>query len=381
MLTPSIYIHIPFCQKKCRYCNFFSSPPENDQQIDSLLNAELKELPQRLEGYEGGVIPSIYIGGGTPSIIFEKMPNFIRNIYSVLSDHDVSFANTEFTVEINPGDINMRYLSHLRSLGVNRLSIGVQSFDDTELKMLGRRHDSNDIYTAVSAARACDFDNISLDLIFALPFQTLNKWIENLKKAIELVPNHISAYSLTWEEGTEMTNARNTGKLTASTDELDREMYYTTVNMLTQEAMHQYEISNFSLPGFECYHNTRYWNDNDYFGIGPSAGSHIDNARWSNIADTTEYIQRVNDNDETYDDLESFDQSTLIRQAAVLGLRKTKGLSIAEFRQRFDVDLEELYHSEINRHKNEGLLEVANGCIKLTMKGLSYCDTVAEDFV
>ena len=381
MQIPSIYIHIPFCSKKCRYCNFYSKPPENDHQIDSLLNAELKELPEKLDGFQGGETPSIYIGGGTPSLIRDKLPNFIKNLQSTLNECEVEYANTEFTVEVNPGDVSREFLSHIRALGVNRISIGAQSFDDKELKMLGRRHDSEDIFTAVEAARTCDFDNISLDLIFALPFQTLNQWKENLKKAIELVPHHISTYSLTWEEGTEMTIARNTGKLTSATDELDRDMYYTTIDLLSKEGMDQYEISNFSIPGYQCRHNLRYWDDYNYIGIGPSAGSHIDNTRWTNIGDIKEYISRVNDSDDTYDDIENLNNAIQARQAAVLGLRKTQGICITEFKERFDVDLEKIYGPEIEKHTSEGILEIVKDHIRLTRKGLSFCDMVAEDFV
>ena len=381
MQSPSIYIHIPFCSKKCKYCNFYSAPPQNDHQIDSLLNAELKELPDKLVGFEGGEIPSIYIGGGTPSLIHNDLPNFIKNIQSTFDELGLDYGHSEFTVEINPGDVNRKFLNHIRSLGVNRISIGVQSFDDKELKMLGRRHDSSDIYTAAAAARTCDFDNISIDLIFALPFQTLDQWKENLAKAIDLVPNHISAYSLTWEDETEMTIARACGKLAAATDKLDREMYYTAVDILAKEGMKQYEISNFSIPGYECLHNLRYWDDRDYIGIGPSSGSHIANTRWTNIANTEEYVCRVNDNNDTYDEIDSFDIVSQARQAAVLGLRKTSGINIAEFRERFTIDLEDMYFSEIEKHINGGLLEIVKGNIRLTRQGLSFCDTVAEDFV
>ncbi len=381
MHAPSIYIHIPFCSKKCRYCNFYSAPPYNDHQIDSLLNAELKELPEKLEGFDGCEIPSIYIGGGTPSLLQEELPNFIKNIQSTFDELNLKYAHSEFTVEINPGDVDRDFFGRIRSLGVNRLSIGAQSFDDKELKMLGRRHDSADVYTAVTAARTCDFENISIDLIFALPFQTIEKWRENINKAIELVPNHISAYSLTWEDGTEMTIARNTGKLTEATDQLDREMYYTAVDLLKQDGMSQYEISNFSLPGFECIHNLRYWDDKDYIGIGPSAGSHIGNTRWTNIANTKEYIGRVNDRDDTYEEIDSSDLITQARQAAVLGLRKSTGIDILEFRERFNINIEEMYITKIEKHITNNLLEISKGHIRLTRKGLSYCDSVAEDFV
>ncbi len=380
MTAPSIYFHIPFCRGKCRYCGFYSTDPTDPEQIDDLLETELKELDKRLQAKPGSEIPTIYIGGGSPSYI-EELPHFLWWIRDVLDEKELSYDQAEITVEINPGDVNRDFLSQLAEAGVNRISIGSQSFNDKELKMLGRRHNSEQIAASVDLCREVGLTNISLDLIFALPKQSIDLWLYNLQKAIELNPKHISIYSLTWEPDTEFELLRNCGKISPADDELDREMYYLAVDTLEQAGIIQYEISNFAVPGFESRHNLRYWDDMNYIGIGPSAGSHANYARWSNIADTDEYIYSIRNNITTSTDILTLDHQDIVRQAAILALRKRSGINIDYFKSRYGVYMPELFQNEIAINIKAGILEYDDNNIRLTRKGLSFADTVAQELI
>ncbi len=378
---PSLYFHIPFCKSKCNYCAFYSAVPESVQQVDMLLNAELTELEQRIAGLSGN-IPSIYIGGGTPSAIAEDLPDFIRNILNTCKSNHCNIVNdTEFTVEINPGDLDGRFLEHLYNYGVNRISIGAQSFHDNELKMMGRRHNADAIYQTVEKCCEIGFDNISLDLISCLPGQSLTIWQDNIYKALDLNPSHISVYSLTWEPGTKLEQQREEGLLKPCDEALDREMYYLTIDTLAKAGICQYEISNFARPGKESLHNLKYWDDMDYIGIGPSAGSHFRNTRWINITNITEYIIRMKDSKDGYDQKDIISNDDLVRQAAILALRKTAGININEFQKRFNLSPLDYFQHEIARNVEKGYLEFTFDHIRLTRKGLSFYDLVAQDLI
>ena len=381
MLTPSLYFHIPFCHGKCRYCSFYSTEPASDTQVKDLLKTELTELKQRLTPHHSGTIPTIYIGGGSPSVIHKHLPEFIEKIRNLLNKLSISFEKAEFTVEINPGDINRDFLRQLSELGVNRISIGTQSFAEEELRLLGRRHNVADIYNAVENCLAVGLSNISLDLIFALPNQTLAQWQDNLNRAIELDPRHISVYSLTWEPGTEFDRARALGQLKPAEDTLDREMYYLALDTLAEAGIQQYEISNFARGGYESRHNIRYWDDEEYIGIGPSAGSHIANSRWTSIADISKYINCIDNNSTTYDEVFSSTAEENIRHAAILALRKNQGINIDLFHKRFGISPLEYFQNEIKENINSGLLKHSGNHIHLTRKGLSFADSVSLDFI
>ncbi|MBN2843935.1 MAG: radical SAM family heme chaperone HemW [Sedimentisphaerales bacterium] len=377
---PSFYFHIPFCKSKCNYCAFYSTIPDSVQQIDMLLNAELSEL-ERYTSYFTGNIPSIYIGGGTPSAITEDLPDFIRNILSTFQDKALITSNTEFTVEINPGDVTPCLFKYLIDYGVNRISIGAQSFSENELKLMGRRHCVDDIYGAVKLCQSIGFKNISLDLICSLPGQTLTDWQNNLYNALELNPSHISVYSLSWEPGTRFQQLRDSGKLIQCDDALDREMYYLTIDTLSNAGIYQYEISNFARPGKESLHNLRYWDDLDYIGIGPSAGSHNGNTRWTNIDNISEYIIRMKDGKYGFDQKDIISVEDTVRQAAILALRKTAGINITEFQKRFNLSPLDYFANAIARNVEKGYLESDGNHIGLTRNGLSFYDLVAQDFI
>ncbi len=334
-----------------------------------------------MKGYSDGYVPSVYIGGGSPSTIKNELPKLARSLKKQLSCRNIELTGCEFTVEVNPGDIDQVFITELANEGVNRISIGVQSFDDNELKLLGRRHSSSDVYKAVELCRKVGLDNISLDLIFGLPDQTLAGWEANLAKALELAPCHMSIYSLMWEEGTAFTLARAAGKLTEASDELDREMYYLAIDKLAAAGIMQYEISNFARIGYESRHNIRYWDDDDYIGIGPAAGSHVADARWNNIADIDSYITSINSGNYACEEIVQDTQEDTITLAAVLALRRIEGIDIAKFNGQFGVSPLVYFAQAIEKNTTLGLIKSDRNQIKLTRKGLSFADTVSQDFV
>lgn len=381
MQTPSLYFHIPFCPTKCNYCSFYSELPKNNEIITSLLSSELTELKIAIPTIPTGSVPSIYIGGGSPSSIPRYLPGFIENILQILHSANLSTDDTEFTVELNPGDADKDFITQLYSLGVNRLSIGCQSFDDIELKLLGRRHTRRDIEKTVDLCRIAGFDNISLDLIFALPGQTLSKWQANLRHTLTLTPQHISAYSLTWEPQTLFAAELEHGTLKPADDQLDRDMYYCTIDLLANAGINQYEISNFARTGFQSRHNLRYWQDQNYLGFGPAAGSHINETRQDNIPDTSRYIKLINENSGDYKTITSSTLTEQISHAAILALRTTDGIKISQFLDRFKIDPIETFADAITLHSASNLLTITTTHIKLTPQGLSLSNTISADFI
>ncbi len=261
-----LYVHIPFCQTKCRYCGFYSEPIKNHAP-QRLISAIITELTEK-RGQEP-FFQTIYIGGGSPSCLPAKQ--LLRLIGEITSRCP---KPEEFTIEVNPGQVNKDILSQLHAAGVTRISIGAQSFASEELTFLGRKHSVADIGRAVRSAKGAGFDNIGLDLIFAIPHSTLKSWKHSLRSAIDLGVQHISAYALTYEEQTPLQKAVETGEVTPVDEEIDRQMYDMTIDELEKAGFKQYEISNFAKPGFECRHNLNYWANNPYLGIGPAAGSY-----------------------------------------------------------------------------------------------------------
>lgn len=340
----SLYIHIPFCKRKCNYCDFVSYANQ-EELIDDYVGALIKELTT----YD--LRPTtIYFGGGTPTLL--KIEHF-RSILSSLSLADCR----ELTIEANPGTVNKAYLKELRQLGINRLSLGVQTFNDQHLKTLGRIHDSKQIFEAVEDARAAGFDNLNLDLIFALPDQTLEDWKSDLKTAASLKPEHLSTYNLQIEEGTPLFNSGH-----KINEELDGEMYEYSIDTLTANGYQHYEISNFTRPGKECRHNINYWKNGDYIGIGAGAHSHFNGKRWANTESINEYI------DCGTRDLEDSSATDTI----FMGLRLLEGLPIEMFQGQ---------DSKVDPLLEDGLLIRNNGHLKLSRRGLMLANLVFEKFI
>jgi len=350
----SLYIHIPFCKKKCSYCDFVSYAGKEDQ-IDEYVEAIIRELESQLSTFHSP-LSTIYFGGGTPTLLKPK------HFEEILTHYPLRITHCEITVEANPGTINKEYLTTLRKLGTNRLSIGAQSFNDKHLKTLGRIHDSKQIHQAVEDARAAGFDNINLDLIFALPNQTLEEWKKDLSAAVSLCPEHLSTYNLQIEPGTELADRVENHELPVTSEDLDADMYEHTINYLKENGYNHYEISNFAKPGFECKHNINYWLNGNYIGIGTGAHSHIDGKRWENTSSVEEYLSSSN-----YAlPITQYDASIF------MGLRLLDGIPIEKFAG---------YMDQVRSLTKEGLLEESNGNIKLTKKGLFLGNLVFEKFV
>ncbi len=315
-----IYIHIPFCEKKCFYCDFYSI--ENHSQQNEFIGSLIKEIelfsrnhPLRYEA------ETIFFGGGTPSLL---SPTEIDLILDELRRHFDFSPKMEFTVECNPGTVNRESLSGYRQLGVNRLSFGVQSFFDDELTFLSRIHDSRQAAEALTLARESGFKNINLDLMYGLPGQTKDRVLANLKRAIELNPSHISSYNLIVEPGTPLFSAVSSGSLKPLHESIEAEMYELTMAFLNDNGYEHYEISNYSRPGFECRHNLRYWNCEEYISFGPSAHSYLSNLRWWNVSSLSKYIAELSADRLPVSAKEELTKTQLIDEFVMLQLRQGK---------------------------------------------------------
>ncbi|MHC5147046.1 MAG: radical SAM family heme chaperone HemW [Planctomycetota bacterium] len=361
-----LYIHIPYCQQKCPYCAFYSEPI-SEHKPESLIDALFMELERQAISEP---LETIYIGGGSPSCL----PGYllIEMVVSLMSQYkDVA----EFTIECNPAQVNETVLKQLRALGVNRLSIGAQSFDANELKTLGRIHSPRQIVEAVRIGKRCGFENISLDLMFGIPGSSVKTWRHSLKSAVSLKVQHISAYSLTIERLTPFEHAVREGELAVVDETVERQMCKTARVSLRNAGFGQYEISNFARPGFECRHNFRYWKNLPVVGIGPAAASWYRGKRATNVADIKKYIKRVESGRSAQSEAYIPSPEQIASESAVLGLRMTEG-------KQTGFGLKRLFRDAIKKHCFDGLLEctVDDHC-RLTEKGLSYADTIAQDFV
>jgi oxygen-independent coproporphyrinogen-3 oxidase len=365
-----LYVHIPFCASKCAYCNFYSEPASRHDTV-RLMQALRKELKLA----DTSTVGTAYIGGGSPSClplarlcglveaIIEKCPNI-----------------TEFTVECNPGQVNIEMLEQLHELGVNRLSIGAQSFNNEELKILGRIHNASAIISAVKQARQAGFKNISLDLIFAICGSTQTTWQYSLDKALALNPEHISAYSLTLEHDTPLVQAIAQGKFASIDESTDAAMYEQAIETLTKAGFSHYEISNFARPGFECRHNIGYWQNRAYIGIGPSAASSSVTKRTKNFSDIKSYINALESDKSPVEESIDISESDRICETAVLNLRTINGIDIKNFIQVTGQNPLVLFAEPIRRHCEQGLLTIENERIFLTAKALPVADYVLCDF-
>ena len=366
-----LYIHVPFCRTKCRYCGFYSRPiAAYDAGV--VVSAMIAEMEQQ---ELGGDIRTIYIGGGSPSCLAQ---GHLLRLVGCAREHCP--AATEFTVEVNPGQVDAELLLQLRKAGVNRLSVGAQSFIQRELDFLGRGYSVDCIGAAVQQARAAGFDNISLDLIFAVPGSCLDSWKHNLQQAITLAVEHISAYSLTYEEGTPLDGDAAAGLVERVDEDTDRAMYELTIDELAHAGMEQYEISNFARPGFECRHNLNYWANGSYAGIGPGAASYLQGTRSTNFADIDRYVQAITAGKSAAESSETLTERQRACETAVLNLRRRRGIDLAEFKSRTGFDAMELFAEPIRTYQEQGLIEQSGGRVSLTRHALGIADSILCDF-
>ena len=384
----NIYIHIPFCQKKCKYCDFVSFDKCDEKIKAKYVECLIKEIENTCRGtgdralnLQNLNVSTIYFGGGTPSILPSEQ---IENILLKIKENFIIDKNVEITLEINPGTVNFAKLENYKRMGINRLSIGLQSTHNRLLELLGRIHTYEDFEKVYDDARKVGFKNINVDLMLGLPTQTLNELQDSLTKVISLNPEHISLYSLILEEGTELEKLIQNRELEMISDELERKMYWETKKNLEKNGYMHYEISNFAKTGFESKHNVSCWNQKEYIGFGVAAHSYIEKKRFSNTTNLDEYIKNIESKEFDKNIILQEKEQTFEEQAKeymMLGLRKINGISISEFEQKFHINPLFYFRFEISKLEEQELLEVDLDNIKLTDKGLDFANSVFEEFV
>lgn len=375
-----IYIHIPFCKAKCCYCDFYSVPMRGTDWLEQYIQGLAAEIEQRASFYDGRPISTIYLGGGTPSLL---TPGQIERLLSKLAEAFPLSSDMEITMEANPITINMNYLQECRQAGVNRLSLGVQSFIDRELRLLGRLHLAHDSEEAIKAAGAAGFTNLNLDLIYGIPGQTTDDWIFNLRQAVAAAPEHLSLYLLQLEPHTPMGRWVDEGKLSMLEDEQEYRLYQISREMLDQNGYQQYEISNFAQPGRECQHNMLYWHSCEYIGLGAGAVSFINKVRQQNNR-LDGYLQTSADYPLNFwqgEILEEMDERQRWIDAVVMGLRTTQGISIADFKNRFGIDLRQEYAQVINELMAGGFIIIKDGYLRLAPSAYFISNQVLYRFL
>src|SRR3972149_2630497 len=377
--TTGIYIHIHFCIKKCPYCSFTSFTPEKipEEEYISTILREIKTRYSEAESHDAG---TVYFGGGTPSLI---SPAGISAILSAIAGK-FRLTNPEITIEANPGTVDLDKLRGYRNAGVNRISIGVQSFNDRLLLNLGRSHSSKEALNAFESARTAGFDNIGIDLIHSVGGESLRDWKDDLKEVVSLHPEHISAYNLTIEEGTPFHPRQEKGLLYLPQEEEQTEMLLTTIEILCSAGYEHYEVSNYAMPGFRSQHNQIYWNGGDYLGIGVSAHSYIRKGwgiRRANSSNLTEYLNLINNKGTAVVDEEILSKEKAMGEAVFLGLRMMEGIVLNDFESRFGTGIETAFTNAVEELRTEGFLIYDKDNLKLTRKGLLFYNDVAIRFV
>ncbi|MDE0472437.1 MAG: radical SAM family heme chaperone HemW [Ekhidna sp.] len=366
----SIYVHIPFCRQACHYCDFHFST--NLKPVDRMIDAILTELTRRRE-YLNETIETIYFGGGTPSLIrtfhLEKIVNRAASLFPTTK-------NPEITLEANPEDLSIEKCSELKSIGINRLSIGIQTFDDNRLKWMNRIHDAKQAVCAFENARRAGFDNITMDLMYALPDSGHLPFRRSLEKLISLNPEHISLYGLAIEERTVFGKLKKKRRLLEVPEKQAAEQYLNAISILSDHGYLQYEVANFGKQGFHSRHNTAYWEHKPYLGVGPGAHSYNRHSRSFNIKNNAKYIKKMQSREVFFKE-EHLTRVQQLNERILTGLRTTKGINLQCLNKEFDVDLVCLYEEFINLLSNQGLVTMKNGMLKPNPKGFLIADEIA----
>jgi oxygen-independent coproporphyrinogen-3 oxidase len=384
-MNSGLYIHIPFCLKKCPYCDFFSITDASFH--PAFLNALSTEM--RLNRGVELVFDTLYIGGGTPSVFNEKT---VRRIVETARQSFKILPGAEITLEVNPGTVTLEKLKGYRRAGVNRINIGVQSFNSANLRFLGRIHSDRDADLAVKWAQSAGYKNIGLDLIYGIPDQTTASWLRDLQSAVEFGPQHLSCYMLTFEPGTPMDKDRKKGCFKPLAEGRVCDLFETTVNFLRDHGYVQYEISNFargSIVGSglgndgdnRSRHNTKYWTSTPYIGLGPSAHSFMEPERFWNYADVGKYMEELADGKLPRGGKESLNREQLMTEAVYLGLRQTRGISVDTFNEKFGVNFQGMFGEVITDLEEKGLMNFSQGRCALTSKGMLYLDAIASRLI
>ncbi len=382
--VPALYVHIPFCFHKCHYCDFYSITRQGEDRMERFVDLLLSEAAMWAADETGPTpIPrTIFFGGGTPSLLPLAL---MRRLISGLHDRfDLSQVN-EWTCECNPATIRESYgrdyLAMLRELGVNRLSFGAQSFHTADLKMLERHHDPADVPASIETARAAGFARLNVDLIYAIPGQTLKAWQENLEQAIALGTEHLSCYGLTYEPNTPMAVKKRLGTVTATDEDLELAMFHHTRGRLAEVGLPAYEVSNYARPSAECRHNLAYWHGDDYIALGPSGASHVQGTRWKNRPHLGEWEQAIAASRLPATDVERLTPEQRAGELAMLRLRLAEGISFADFKARTGFDARKLFAERFEQFENLGLIKVDDASARLTEKGWDVVDTLAGELL
>ena len=370
-----IYIHIPFCKRRCIYCDFFSTT-RNEMKAD-YIHALCKELEARKDYIGNEEIETIYLGGGTPSQLsqeeLEKIFSYIYKVYSVKE-------NAEITLEANPDDLTPDYVSMLRQLPINRLSMGIQTFQEDILKLLRRRHTARQAIDAFRRCREAGFQNISIDLMYGLPGETLEIWEQDLQQAIALNPEHISAYHLIYEEGTALWQLREQHQVEETDEDLSVSFFGTLIDRLTQAGYQHYEISNFCRPDLHSRHNSSYWTGKKYLGCGPSAHSYNGISRQWNVASLERYIDSIHHGKPEHE-IEELDLYTRYNDFVITSIRTCWGMPLTRLRSEYGEELYRYCLRMAKPHIDEGILEIYEDVLKLTRKGIFISDGIMSDLL
>ena len=375
--TIGLYIHIPFCRQKCLYCDF-PSWAGKEGQMQGYVDALTKEIRNRGKEYTDRKVVSVFFGGGTPTTL--TIPMLEQLMQTVFANWDIA-EDAEITTEANPGTLDGEMAAALKKMGFNRLSMGVQAWQNRLLKDLGRIHTIESFQENYKAVREADFGNVNTDLMFALPNQTMADWQETVRNIVALNPEHISAYSLILEEGTPFFDRYEKGELEPAAEELDREMYHWAVDYLAKMGYGQYEISNFAKKGRQSRHNRIYWQAEEYLGMGLGAHSYMDGERFHNRYDLQEYINAKGEVSLLKEDVEVITEEDALAEFMFLGLRLTEGVSFARFRERFGQEMKNIYGRQIEELVKDGLLKEDEIGIRLTVRGVDISNVVFEKFL
>ncbi len=370
-----IYIHIPFCKKRCTYCDFYTEVAP--QLIPNLIESIVKELHIRKNFLQNKTISTIYFGGGTPSILnkdqFQLIFDAIDAIYTVAD-------NAEITFEANPDDLTTDFLESVCLLPFNRISIGIQSFDDTDLKRINRRHSGKEAIAAVKNAQKAGFNNISIDLIYGLPNQTLAAWEKQIDTALTLNVQHISAYGLTYEEGTALWKQREQGKVRTVDDDIMNEMYLLLIEKIESNGFEAYEISNFARPNYRSQHNTSYWKQQPYIGVGPSAHSYNLTSRQWNVSSITTYTKAIAEN-APFLDSETLSVNDRYNDYVMVSLRTSEGIDTALLEKEFDIEFKDYCLQNAQKFIETNKVNYSNGRLYLNLQGIQISNLIIMDLM
>lgn len=369
-----LYIHTPFCETKCGYCDFFSVAVK-ERDTGPLVDRVMRELGQRTAG-QSQAIKTVFLGGGTPTVLpHDQLDRLLAAIGRTVTSTDI----LEFTVEANPATVDDAKAESLRRHGVTRVSMGAQSFLPDELATLERLHSPDDIAPSVAILRRHGIGQVNLDLIFGIPGQSMDSWSHSLRRAIDLEPDHIACYGLTYEPDTRLTAMRRHGRITPVDERLEAEMYLFAIDTLADARFHQYEISNFARSGCECRHNLIYWRNQPYIGVGPSAAGCVEGRRYKNVADVAAYVRMIDEQGHAEAESETLDTPTLMIELIMMQLRLVEGVSIESFKARTGADPVALFGETLDRFVSAGHVVVTDTHIALTRTGRLIADAVITD--